>query len=93
VSKFTYNDIVCIKPGVEPDLQHGRAWVVGIFEERLETWTYFDKFPAGVVYTIEFEDGSSAQVHEGSLELHSSHFEDEPPVATANEGRQRQSET
>jgi hypothetical protein len=64
--KFNYNDIVKIRSAAEPGTRHDRAWIVGIFEER--PGKYFDKFPGGVVYTIEFEDGTSTEVHENSLE-------------------------
>jgi hypothetical protein len=64
--KFIYNDIVRAKPEAVPKMRSDRAWVVGIFEDR--PGPYFDKFPAGVVYTIEFEDGTSEEVHEDNLE-------------------------
>jgi hypothetical protein len=60
--KFAYNDIVRVKETTG----NGRAWVVGIFEQR--PGSYFSKFPDGVVYTIEFEDGTSEEVHETNLE-------------------------
>jgi hypothetical protein len=63
--KFAYNDIVRVKQDADPQLRRDRAWVVGIFEDR--PGPYFNKFPAGVVYTIEFEDGTSDEVHEGTL--------------------------
>jgi hypothetical protein len=66
MAKFTYNDIVRVKPDSERTLRRGRAWIVGIFEDR--PGPYFDRFPEGVVYTIEFEDGSSIEVHEANLE-------------------------
>jgi hypothetical protein len=88
--KFDYNDIVRIKPGAEPGLQQGRASIVGIFETR--PGPYFDKFPAGIVYTVEFEDGTSTEVHEGSLELDPSQREDDPPAIVTGEGRQAQSQ-
>lgn len=87
MTKFTYNDIVRVKGKAEPTLPHGRAWVVGIFEKR--PGPYFNKFPAGVVYTIEFEDGSSTEVHEGSLEFDPSQFEEESPAVTGGEGSPR----
>lgn len=63
--KFGYNDIVSVKAG-----RHVRsgepAWVVGVFQERLGQ--YFEQFPPGVIYTVEFQDGSSTEVHEDSLE-------------------------
>lgn len=87
MTKFTYNDIVRVQGEAEPTLPHGRAWVVGIFEKR--PGPYFNKFPAGVVYTIEFEDGSSTEVHECSLEFDPSQFEEESPAVTGGEGPPR----
>ncbi|MCS0658816.1 hypothetical protein [Massilia terrae] len=84
MSKFTYNDIVRIRQDCEPTLQRGRAWVVGVIDER--EGDYFNKFPPGVVYTIEFEDGSSTEVHEGSLEFDPSQFEEESPAFESGEG-------
>ncbi len=67
--KFTYNDIVRVRPDADSKARPGaRAWIVGVFEKRPEGG-YFDKFPEGVVYTIEFEDGSSIEVHEDCLRL------------------------
>jgi hypothetical protein len=66
MTKFAYNDIVRARQDADPGLRRGRAWVVGIFEHR--PGTYFNKFPDGVVYTIEFEDGTSEEVHEANLE-------------------------
>lgn len=66
--KFNYDDIVEVRSGVSPDLRPGaRTWVVGIFEMR--KGSYFNKFPEGVVYTIEFEDGTSTEAHEADLKL------------------------
>jgi hypothetical protein len=64
--KFTYNDVVRVKDDAAVGLRRDRAWIVGIFEDR--PGPYFDKFPEGVVYTIEFEDGTSGEVHESNLE-------------------------
>ena len=65
--KFDYDDVVVLRRGASPDLRPGeKAWVVGVFDTR--PGPYFDKFPAGVVYTIEFEDGVSIEVHESDLE-------------------------
>jgi hypothetical protein len=67
MSKFTYNDIVRIREtgGVAASR---KAWIVGVFEKRPQQGTYFDKFPPGVVYTVEFEDGSSTEFHEDDLQ-------------------------
>lgn len=65
MAKFAYNDIVTVRAGAGHGLPNGRACVVGVFEDR--PGVYFDKFPPGVVYTVEFEDGSSEEIHEGDL--------------------------
>lgn len=65
--RFNYDDVVRVRLGASPDLRPGeRAWVVGVFETR--PGKYFNKFPEGIVYTIEFEDGVSIEVHESDLE-------------------------
>lgn len=68
MTKFTYDDIVRVIATVPKRLRPGeRAWVVGVFEDR--PGKYFYAFPEGVVYSIEFEDGTSVDVHESDLEL------------------------
>jgi hypothetical protein len=42
--------------------------VVGISDEAERKGDYLKKFPEGVVYTIEFEDGSSIEIQESLLE-------------------------
>ena len=65
---FDYDDVVRVRSGAPADLRPGKkAWVVGVFATR--PGPYFDRFPQGVVYTIEFEDGSSMEIHEADLEL------------------------
>lgn len=66
MAKFACNDIVTVRAGVGHGLPNGRACVVGVFEDR-PSGVYFDKFPLGVVYTVEFEDGSSGEIHEDNL--------------------------
>lgn len=67
--QFTYNDIVRVLPSAGADARPGaRAWIVGVFADP-RPGQYFDKFPYGVVYSIEFEDGSSVEVHESDLQL------------------------
>jgi hypothetical protein len=67
--KFNYDDIVRVKANARAELRPGeRAWIVSVFEQRPKG-SYFDRFPEGVVYSIEFEDGSSTEVHEDELEL------------------------
>jgi hypothetical protein len=65
--KFDYDVLVRVSAGAEPALKpRETASVVGVFKERPAP--YFDKFPPGVVYTIEFEDGLSGEIHESLLE-------------------------
>jgi hypothetical protein len=62
-AKFDYDDVVRIAPDAPDDLRpNGKAWIVGVFETR--PGPFFDTFPDGVVYSIEFEDGSSKEIHE-----------------------------
>ena len=64
---FNYGDVVRVRLGASSDLRPGsKAWVVGVFETR--PGPYFDKFQEGVVFTIEYEDGSSLEIHESDLE-------------------------
>ena len=69
MTKFTYDDIVkIISTAPVKDKHDAKAWVVGIFNTQLGG--YFDKFPEGIVYMIEFEDGSTANIHETNLVLY-----------------------
>jgi hypothetical protein len=68
-AKFTYNNIVKAKQGSPSILRSGeKAWVVGVVEVEKRNGSYFDQFPPGVIYTIEFEDGASIDAHEDDLE-------------------------
>jgi hypothetical protein len=68
-AKFNYDDIVRVKASARTEARPGeRAWIVGVFEKR-PAGGYFDRFSPGVVYSIEFEDGSSTEAHEDELRL------------------------
>ncbi len=68
MAKFTYNDIVKAKPTAGVKARPGeRAWIVAVLEDRLHF--SLKQFPAGVVYSVEFEDGEAIDVHEDDLEL------------------------
>jgi uncharacterized protein YndB with AHSA1/START domain len=70
MTRFNYDDVVKVRSEADPDLRpDAKAWVVGIFETH--PGPYFDKFPHGVVYLVEFVDGSSTEIHEKDLELFS----------------------
>jgi len=65
---FNYDDIVKVRKEASSELRPGaRAWIVGVFETR--PGSFFNKFPEGIVYSIEFEDGSSIiEIHEADIE-------------------------
>lgn len=68
MSKFDYDDIVCVRPGAEEQLRPGQqAWVVGVTTADKRLGSYYEKFPEGTIYTIEFEDGTSVDAHEDDL--------------------------
>ncbi|MBS7725936.1 hypothetical protein I0E51_18315 [Pseudomonas lalucatii] len=67
--KFNYDDIVTASSAAPSNARPGKkAWVVGVFETR--RGEFLKSFPEGVVYVIEFEDGTSAEVAEIHLELY-----------------------
>ena len=68
MSKFNYNYIVRVSLDAPAECRPGSiAWVVGVFNDEDRRGGYFDQFPAGTVYTIEFKDGSSIEIHEQYL--------------------------
>ena len=67
---FTWNDIVEAVDGSPDRLRPGsRAWVVGISAPNQRSGSYLAEYPAGYVYDIEFEDGSSVTAPEAQLRL------------------------
>jgi hypothetical protein len=66
--KFTYDDIVKIKETSKSTTRTSeRAWVVAVVEDRIHF--PLRRFPAGVVYSVEFEKGDAVDVHEDDLIL------------------------
>lgn len=66
---FTWDDTVKVRLSAPPNLRPGNlASVVGISLQPERKGEYLRQFPYGVVYTIEFEDGSDAQIEEGLVE-------------------------
>lgn len=66
MSKFKYDDIVVVKGDAPEEYRPGeKAWVVGVLENPVGK--YFDKFPEGVVYSVEFEEGDFCDIHESLL--------------------------
>jgi hypothetical protein len=70
MAKFTVGDTVRMAEPALLAVRPGRvAEVVGISEEGERHGSYHDAFPRGVVYTVEFEDGSPAELQEDDLML------------------------
>ena len=67
--KFTYDDVVLIRAGSGlPDRNGARAWIIAVFPELSERpGPALDYLPDGPTYTVEFEDGSTAETHEDWL--------------------------
>jgi hypothetical protein len=68
MAKFTWGDAVRIAEEAQANVRPGNsAEVVGISEQCERHGSYPQTFPSGVVYTVEFEDGTEAEVHEDHL--------------------------
>jgi hypothetical protein len=68
MSKFSYDDIVKIKIDAKmATKRRDRAWVIAVMEDRQRF--PLSQLPPGIVYSIEFEDGTALDVHEDDLEL------------------------
>lgn len=64
---FDYDDRVRVANSADAPLRPGSyGWVIGVFLER-PSGCYFERFPEGVIYSIEFEDGHAVDVHESLL--------------------------
>lgn len=69
-TKFTYDDVVRVCVNAPVGLRPGsKAWIVGVTEERNRHGSHYESFKPGNVYTIEFEDGASIDVHEEDIEF------------------------
>jgi hypothetical protein len=70
MSRFTWGDTVRVTGGAASELRPGRcATVVSISLQNERRDDYLARFPSGVVYAIEFEDGSIvSDVEEDLLE-------------------------
>jgi hypothetical protein len=67
--KFTFNDTVRIKRDAPNPLRQGQtAAVTMVFLPQDRVGSYFDLFPSGVLYSVEYEYGQSVDVHEDFLE-------------------------
>lgn len=64
---YQYDDIVRVSPDAPEQSRRGQiAWIIAVIEDRVRF--PFPNMPDGVIYTIEFEDGSAIDIGEQSLE-------------------------
>ena len=67
--KFDYDNIVTAIETAPASARPGsKAWIVGVLEA--PRGELLSAFPEGVVYVIEFEDGTSTEVGEDSLKFY-----------------------
>ena len=70
MNKFTFDETVRVKKDAPNPLRQGqKASVIMVFLPQDRVGSYFEQFPPGVVYSVEYEDGESADVHEFFLEI------------------------
>ena len=66
--KFTFDDTVRVLPSAPAESRPGQlASVIMIFSPSERSGRFFDRFPEGIVYSIEFEDGEAILIHEDLL--------------------------
>jgi hypothetical protein len=69
MARFTWGDSVRIRLDAPPNYRPGEyAAVVGVVEATFRNGPYFDSFPPGALYTVEYADFSSQDVPEESLQ-------------------------
>lgn len=70
MTKYTYDDVVRVRAGLANVLRPGvKAWIIAVFADKASRPVLpFDNSLEGASYTVEFEDGSVAEVHESWLE-------------------------
>jgi hypothetical protein len=69
MNKFTYDSSARVRKEAPDHPRPGQpASVFGVFLPQDRVGSYFDQFAPGVVYSIEYEDGEAADVHEDFLE-------------------------
>jgi hypothetical protein len=74
--KFTWGDSVRVSELAPVNVRPGsEAVVVGFSEESERRGSYLEEFPCGVVYTVEYEDGTDADVQEHHLIPLNEHLE------------------
>jgi hypothetical protein len=66
MARFGYDDVVRVSEG-SARKKGRKGWVIAIFSDDNRPGMSFAHFAPGVVYTIEFEDGATEEVHEKDL--------------------------
>lgn len=67
MSRFGYDEVVKISSRAEENYRPGsKAWIISIIQDR-ENYP-MREFPAGTIYTVEYEDGLALDIHESNLE-------------------------
>jgi hypothetical protein len=67
MARFTWDDIVRLRASAaHPQRTASKAWIVAVMPDRTDMT--LSRFPAGAVYTVEFEDGIAIDIHEDDLE-------------------------
>jgi hypothetical protein len=67
-NKFTFDDTVRVRQDGPKSLRPGeKASVIMVFLPHDRSGHYFERFPPGVVYSIEYEDGEMTDIHEDLL--------------------------
>lgn len=66
MARFDYDDVVRVSEGLTSE-KGRKGWVIAVFADDDRPGDGFSHFAPGVVYTIEFEDGVTKEVHEKKL--------------------------
>jgi hypothetical protein len=67
MAKFDYGDVVTVRKGAKTISIMERGSIIAIIEDASKLG-YLLCFPPGTVYSVEFEGGDRADIHESDLE-------------------------
>jgi hypothetical protein len=68
MSAFTYDDVVRVSDQASAAFRPGaKGWVIAVITDREKIKA--PQLPPGNIYTIEYEDGVSVDVHETDLNM------------------------
>lgn len=67
--RFNWDERIRISDDASAPFRPGTlANIVGIYSGASRRGQYFDRFAPGTVYTVEFDDGKSVDIHEDDIE-------------------------